>query len=185
MGRPLSAGTSSRSRHGLKPQDVLVVLKLLLSGDKEWRLVDLGQELGLSQTEVSFTLERARISGLVDPSKRKPNRIALEEFLLHGLKYAFPAEIGAVCRGVPTSHSMTPLSESIVSEPHDQYVWPYDLGQVRGQSVSPLYASVPFAASKDPALHELLALIDALRVGRARERGLAVEAIKRRLHGTT
>jgi len=144
--------------------------------------VDLGQEIGLSQTEVSFALARARHSGLVDASKRRPNRTALEEFLIHGLKYVFPAELGAVCRGLPTSHSMTPLSKTIVSEPHDQYVWPYADGNVRGQSVAPLYPSAPYAASRDPKLHEFLALIDALRVGRARERNLAVEEIKKRLH---
>lgn len=77
---------------------------------------------------------------------------------------------------------MTPLSKTIVSEPYDQYVWPYADGNVRGQSVAPLYPSVPYAASRDPKLHEFLALIDALRVGRARERNLAVEEIKKRLH---
>jgi hypothetical protein len=182
IGRRTSEVLKARSPFGLKPQDVLVVLKMLVSGDKDWRLVDLGQELGLSQTEVSFALARAQRSGLVDASKRRPNRTALEEFLIHGLKYVFPAELGAVCRGLPTSHSMTPLSKEIVSEPHDQYVWPYADGKMRGQSVTPLYPSAPYAASRDPKLHEFLALIDALRVGRARERNLAAEGIKKRLH---
>jgi len=34
---------------------------------------------------------------------------------------------------------------------------------------------------KDPRLHELLALVDALRVGRAREKSLAAEELERRL----
>ena len=44
-----------------------------------------------------------------------------------------------------------------------------------------LCSSVPGAARSSPKLYELLALIDTLRVGRARERKLAEEELKRRL----
>jgi hypothetical protein len=52
---------------------------------------------------------------------------------------------------------------------------------VLGRAVAPLYRSAPLAAAEDPRLHELLALVDALRVGRARERTLAREELDRRL----
>jgi hypothetical protein len=54
-------------------------------------------------------------------------------------------------------------------------------GTVRGHSIIPLYPSVPEAALKDEKLHELLALTDALRVGRAREKEIAVIELKKRL----
>ena len=171
-----------REHHGLRPQDILVLLKLLASRGREWRQVDLAQELGLSQYEISAALRRAEYSGFLDRSKKRLNKSALEEFLLHGLKYVYPAKPGAVCRGVPTAHSAPPISKKIVSSPHDQYVWPHDDGEVRGQGIPPLYASAPEAARKDPKLHELLALVDALRVGRARERQIAADELKRRLH---
>jgi DNA-binding transcriptional MocR family regulator len=171
-----------RSSGGLKPQDVLVLLKLATSGDRSWRLVDLAQELGLSLSEVSMSLERSKKSGFLDSSKKKLIRPALAEFILHGLKYAYPAAPGRVCRGMPTAHSALPLSKEIVSNKDDQYVWPWGHGNVRGQAIEPLYESAPEAASKDPKLHQLLALVDALRVGRARERQLAGEELKRRLH---
>jgi hypothetical protein len=167
---------------GLKPQDVLVLLKMAASKDRSWRLIDLAQELGLSLSEVSMALERSKRARLLDSSKKKINLPALLEFVLHGLKYVYPAEPGALCRGVPTAHSAPPLSKEIVSNDNDQYVWPSGDGKVRGQAIEPLYASVPQAATRDPALHELLALVDALRVGRARERQLASEELKRRLH---
>lgn len=173
----------ARSAGGLKPQDVLVLLKVVASQERTWRLVDLAQELGLSLSEVSMALERSKRARLIDSSKKKINWQALLEFILHGLKYVYPAEPGPICRGVPTSHSAPPLSREIVSKEDDQYVWPSGLGAVRGQAIEPLYASVPQAAMKDPALHELLALVDALRVGRARERQIAGEELKRRLHG--
>jgi hypothetical protein len=144
-------------------------------------MVDLAAELGLSQSEVSLSLERARRSGLIENAKKKPIKAALEEFLIHGLKYVFPAQIGMVCRGIPTSHSTPPISQRIVSDGHDQYVWPHPEGSFQGQSVSPLCEWAPEAARKDPRLHELLALVDALRVGRARERLIAAEEIRKRL----
>ena len=170
-----------REHHGLRPQDILVLLKLLASQGKEWRQVDLAHELGLSQYEISAALSRAEYSGFLDHAKKRLNKSALEEFLLHGLKYVYPAKPGAVCRGVPTAHSAFPISKQIVSSAHDQYVWPHDDGEVRGQSIPPLYESVPEAAMRDPKLHELLSLVDALRIGRARERQIASDELKRRL----
>ena len=45
----------------------------------------------------------------------------------------------------------------------------------------PLYKSVPEAALNDPLLHEMLALVDAIRVGSAREKKIAVEELKKRI----
>jgi predicted transcriptional regulator len=171
-----------RQAGGLKPQDVLVLLKMAASKERPWRLVDLAQELGLSLSEVSQALERAKRARLIDSSKKNIVWPALLEFIVHGLKYVYPAEPGAICRGVPTAHSALPLSKDIVSEANDQYVWPSGDGTVRGQAIEPLYKSVPYAVSKDPGLHQLLALIDALRVGRARERQIAADELRRRLH---
>lgn len=173
--------SAQRTQQGLKPQDILVLLKLLASGERG-RLVDIASELGLSQSEVSLALERAKRAGLLDDAKKKPLKSALEEFLLHGLKYVYPAEIGMLCRGIPTAHSAPPLAKKIVSSPDDQYVWAHPDGNLRGQAVSPLCEWAPEAARKDPRLHELLALVDALRVGRARERMIAAEELRARLN---
>jgi len=171
-----------RQYRGLRPQDILVLIKLLVSQDRKWRQIDLARELGLSQYEISAALKRAEYSGFLDSLKKRINKSALEEFLLHGLKYVYPVKPGAVCRGIPTSHSAPPISKHIVSSPNDQYVWPHGDGEVRGQGITPLYDSVPYAAIRDVKLYEFLALIDALRVGRARERQIAADEIKSRLH---
>jgi hypothetical protein len=44
--------------------------------------------------------------------------------------------------------------------------------------IEPLHPSVPFAAMQDAKLYEMLALFDALRVGKARERGMALERLE-------
>lgn len=172
---------SMRVLQGIKPQDILILLKLCLLREQPWRHIDLAAELGLSQTEISFALERCRHSGFLDSAKKRVLRSALMEFLEYGLKYVYPVQPGAISVGIPTAHSAAPLSMRIRAEADDQYVWPYADGHVRGQGITPLYESAPFAASRDPLLHELLALVDALRVGRARERGIALEELDKRI----
>ena len=100
------------------------------------------------------------------------NRRALEEFLVHGLKYVFPARRGPLARGVPTAHSAPPLDKLIVDD-GTPLVWPDSEGTVRGETLEPIYKTAPMAARRDPRLYTSLVLIDAIRAGRARERKLA------------
>ena len=170
-----------RPFNGIKPQDIVILLKLVLVGDAHWRHVDLSDALGLSQAEISFALTRCKTVGFIDSDKKKILKYALLEFLVHGLKYTFPAHPGPVCRGVPTAHSAPPLSKTIVASDEDCYVWPWDDGKVRGQAIEPLYSNAPLAAKNDCKLYELLALVDAIRVGRAREQAIAVRELETRL----
>jgi len=101
------------------------------------------------------------------------------DFLQYGLAYVFPQNPGAIVRGMPTAHSAPPLSTIIKSD--ELFVWPSARGKARGQSIVPLYPSVIQAAEQDEKLYQLLALADALRVGRARERKLAVAELKKRI----
>lgn len=96
-------------------------------------------------------------------------------------KYAFPAKLGQVTRGVPTAYAASPLKEELQAGTDLPPVWPHKDGTMRGTSVEPLYKSATEAALSEPALYELLALLDALRMGRARERQLAAHFIEERL----
>jgi hypothetical protein len=167
----------------IKPQDVLVCLKLLASG---WpgTFSKLGQELGLSASEAHAAMRRAQQSGLIHPLGDQPNKSALAEFLLHGLRYVFPVQPGPSTRGMPTGHAAPPLShEFAASEQNDIPVWPDPQGTHRGYECKPLCRSVPVAARNDPKVYEWLVLVDALRGGRARERELAAKIVKQRLGG--
>ena len=106
----------------------------------------------------------------------------LEEFLIHGLKYAFPPERGELTRGVPTGYAAEPLKGRIAAGSEPPPVWPSPHGKTRGYSFAPLYKTVPQAALQDPYLYEVLALVDAIRDGRSRERQIAEEELKARLH---
>lgn len=167
----------------LKPVDIVVLLKLSLANGKRPTYLQMANELHLYPSEVYAAIKRARASDLVQGPELKDrlNRSALLEFLLHGIRYAFPAEKGALTRGVPTSYAAAPLKESIHPGDDPPPVWPLAEGVVRGYEFSPLHKNVPMAAMEDPRLYELLALVDALRDGRARERQMAANELRKRL----
>jgi len=160
----------------LKPQDVLVSLKLAALGGAPWTYSSLAEQLGMSASEAHAAVKRAVKAGLL-LQDRQPNTAALLEFLTHGARYAFPLQRGPIARGMPTAHGAPPLSERI-SAGEQPPVWPDPHGEARGESVEPLYRSAVHAAREDATLYRLLALVDALRGGRARERALAQRFLK-------
>ena len=166
----------------LRPQDVVLLLKLALIGDARWTFSGIGKELLLPQSEVHASFHRIRTARLV--SEGEPPSVArqnLREFVLHGVRYAFPPIVGQIAQGIPTAEGGPTLSKDIVAGPEGSHVWPSSLGSHRGPSLLPLYPKAPVAAANDPELYELLTLIDALRVGAARERELASREIGKRL----
>ena len=165
-----------------KSQDIVVLLKWLSSPNIH-TYSDLANELGMSVGEVHAASQRAEKAGLFDAKKKKPKAHALLEYLLHGVKYAFPATLGAPVRGVPTSYAAPVLSDYFgsVSDESLPPVWPDPDGKVRGYAMEPLFGNVPYAVGRDQRLYELLALVDAVRGGRARERKIAADELQRRL----
>ncbi|CAN5360792.1 hypothetical protein BH11PSE9_BH11PSE9_39030 [soil metagenome] len=101
----------------------------------------------------------------------------LAEFALHGAKYAFAPDRLPSGPGVPTGHA-APALKALFADGHEPLVWPDAQGSVRGEGIAPLHPCVPAAALRDPALYELLALFDALRAGRARERNIASDRLQ-------
>jgi hypothetical protein len=167
----------------LKPQDLVVLLKLASLGPETKTFSELASELVMSASEVHSSVGRAISARLVhiDADKWHVSKTALKEFLIHGAKYAFPATFGASTRGVPTSHAAPPLEQVLVQPRELPPVWPDPNGPRRGMALYPLYPTVPQAVRSDPALYENLALFDALRSGAARERQMATEMLIERL----
>jgi hypothetical protein len=168
---------------GLLPQDIVVLAKLICCGDKRPALAQLASALLLSSSQIHLSLKRLERSRLiVDAGKdRRPLLRPVEEFLVHGVKYAFPAQRGEPTRGMPTAYAAPPLRELISAGSELPPVWPSPDGRVRGTTLEPLHKIAPAAAAQDPALYEILALIDALRDGRSRERQIAERELTARL----
>jgi len=172
----------------LKPQDILFLLKLVASGKKPWSFNGLALELGMSASEVHAAAKRALAARLAvkEGENIRPNIQNLEDFLLHGIQYVFVPERGELSRGMPTAYATAPLDRYLGVEDNElPPVWPDQEGKVRGESFSPLYKSVSTAAKNDPALYQLLALVDAIRGGRAREYEIAKKELKKRLDVAT
>ncbi len=91
-------------------------------------------------------------------------------------------QYGSVSSGICTSYAAAPLSRQLIYDEEDLVpVCPHEKGNRRGYALDPLYKSAPEAALKDPHLYELLALTDAIRSGRARERKLAIDCLQSQL----
>lgn len=104
----------------------------------------------------------------------------LLEFLEHGLRYVFPGELGRPSLGIPTAHAGPPLASLIVFE--EAIVWPTIKGPVEGVALKPLYPQATKLPFLCPPLYEALTAVDALRVGRIRERQLALRFLEEMLN---
>ena len=165
----------------LKPQDVVILMKLVVIGKGQWSYSRMAGALWMSPSEVHAGVKRiikARLAS-VQQDRTIPNARNLEAFLVHGVPYVFVPELGEITRGMPTGYAGPVLSPFFQTVDDLPPVWPDPDGEVRGQSFSPLYKSVPQAAREDEKLYALLTLVDAVRGGRARERQMAHQEIKK------
>lgn len=183
----------------MKSQDIYILLKLVCMQQDSSNLLSLGTEdfgdqysaralsavLGVSKTEVNASIRRSIDVGMAKKDREsgypKANKKALLEFIVHGLKYAFPAKPAEITRGIPTAFAAPMLEGKLLSMGDYMYVWPYAKGSEKGQSVQPLFKSIPKAVTDDERLYEYLALVDALRLGNPREANLAAELLEKRL----
>ncbi len=168
-----------KTHNGMRPQDIVVLLKILTIGDSPWQYRDLASSLFLSISEISESLRRSHAARLVDETKRKVFRRSLMEFIEFGLRYVFPALPGTMVTGIPTAHSHPFYAAKFKSELN--YAWQYEDGMGRGLAISALYPSVPKAVIQDGKLYFLLASIDIIRVGRTRELKVALQEIRKKI----
>ena len=168
-----------KKHSGMRPHDIVVLLKIASKGKDPWMMKDLSIELGISASEVSESINRSVIAGLISNDKSTLMKMAILDFLEHGLRHVYPQRPGALVKGVPTAHSTNPVSDHISSE--EAYVWPYTEGTVRGQAIEPLHPKVPEACLRDTIFYEYMALCDVLRVGKSREKDIAIKELKLRL----
>lgn len=167
----------------LKPQDIVFLLKLIAIGDKPWSFNKLALELSMSPSEVHGSAQRSLTCKLAinQDGRIVPHARNLLEFLKHGIQYVFVPELGGMTRGLPTAHSAPQLDIGFAPDAELPSVWPDPDGEIRGVSFSPLYKSVPAAAKADAELYELLALVDCIRAGQAREKNWAIKYLEKRL----
>lgn len=163
----------------MRPQDIIILLKLVSLRGQSWQYRDLSAGLFIPISEISVSLKRSEKAGLFNTMRKSVHRQSLMEFVQYGLRYVFPAEPGPLVTGIATAHSYSEYKKVFSSEMN--YVWPDLDGNLRGLSIEPLHANVPKAVKGDPELYHMLASIDILRVGRTREISMAINQLKQRI----
>lgn len=165
----------------IKPGDIFV-LSGLLTHHGAWTYRQLAAELHVPHSVVQRALDRAEQAGLYSESRRAVHLLYFEEFAFHALRFLAPASLGPIVSGIPAAWAVPPLSERIYSSDEPPPVWPAAIGRVaRGQALDPLHPAAVDAAPERPELSELLCLLDGLRAGDARVRGVATDLLSDRL----
>jgi len=163
----------------LKGQDI-VVLAAIMGHQADEPYSELAKRAGVSASEAHAAVRRLRESGLVGADRHVQKR-NVAEFLVHGLRYAFPArQTGRVSRGLPTSYA-APVADGVFAVSGYVPVWPTSKGEICGVAMEPLYPTVPDSASADRTMYDCLAVFDMLRGGRLRERRFAEKVLMEKL----
>ena len=170
----------------LHPGDVVVALQLAIAPESQ--LATLATGAGRSIGECHNALRRLRDSGLVAPHRRVVEREPFLRFVDAGIRVAFPPTIGGETVGIATAFiPLPPLRSALTGPPARvvtaEFVWPASGGDTRGQALAPLHPRVASLAAGNQALWNLLALVDLIRVGGAREHRDALECLRTELGG--
>lgn len=165
-----------RKHNGMRPQDVAILLKIIAIDNQQWQMAGLANSLRISISEISESLNRSRIAGLIDYNKKKVSRQNFFEFLEHGVRYVFPQQPGTMARGIATAHAHPFMKSSFVSEL--DYVWPQNNGKLMGLIIEPFYKNQVEAVEEDEFFYKLLSLVDVIRVGKVREIKFAVNELR-------
>jgi len=173
------------SQDFLHAQDLVVALKLVGLRDVPWAYGSLAAAIAMSPSQVHTSVRRLERCDLFNASRKETSNRNLLELLAHGVRFVFPGVVGPLGRGVATASSASPLDRLLPSG-GERFVWASKVGENVGHTVDPLVARVPEMVVADPGLHELLALVDAVRIGKARigkarERAVAVTQLELRL----
>lgn len=164
-----------KTHKGMRPQDIVVLLKIFSLGEEEWLNKDLASSLFIAQSEISASLNRSVYAGLIGIDKKTIHKSALFGFLVYGLKYIFPAQAGTLAKGIPTAATAPILRDDFPNQ--NTLVWPDPKMETRGLLIEPLYPKVVEAVKLDPMLYDLLSLADTFRVGNEKEIARAKELL--------
>lgn len=156
----------------------------------------IGSSLGISKTEIGASLRRCEDSRLLtfydsgslgssnlNQANWHINKKALFELIRYAIPYFFPVEQLGLNYGLVTGVSAPILMKELTSGGATSYIWASEYGSTYGQAIEPLYKSVPFAAINDVFVYDCFALIDAYRMGRAREKDVVLGLLDELLMG--
>jgi len=156
----------------------------------------LGSSLGISKTEVGASLRRCMDNNLLilrNISNKNNisliesdwiiNKKALFEIIKYAVPYLYPPQQLGFDYGILTGFSAPVLSKELTSAGSSSIIWPSEYGTAYGQALEPIYKTVAFASKNDNFVYNCFALIDAYRLGKAREKDIAIKLIEKEILG--
>jgi len=160
----------------MKPQDIIVAL-VLTEPPARRAYAQIAEAAAISVSEAHAAVSRLAAAGLVD-LRRRTRGGRLLAFLVDASRIVFPPTFGAEAQGIPTGAD----TFDDPGLPGDRrWVWPTRDGTARGMSLQPLYRTAPDVARASERMHQLLAAVDMLRAGSAREIEWAARYLQRQL----
>lgn len=155
--------------------------KLFTMGEAEWTFSRLAGSISMSVSETHAATERCKKAGILGTPRGKLTvvRKRFFELLTLAVPQVFYAVRGQIGPGVPTSVYAAPLVGKFPSNEDSliPLVWLHAGGTVKGESLLPIYPTVPKAVQHDNPLYELLSLVDVIRTGNIKERKLAIDLV--------
>lgn len=155
-----------------------MLVKVFFWSEGPWSNAVIGDTLGLSKSQVHYSVKRCIQVGLIGEKTLAPRVDPMLEYIEHAIKFIHPPEWSGEDTGIPTAHSVEPLSDKINSP--KVVIWPNKNG-IKGLALKPIHHNVPVAAKKDRQLYEFMSLVEAFRSGKAREKMMALDEIKSRI----
>lgn len=163
----------------IKDQDIIILLMLCLA-DEPIMQKEIAARAQISRAATSIAINRLVDINLLSADREQVMKRNFMDFLIYGMPYVFPAKLGAITKGIATHISAEPLNKFFSAT--QNFVWPHVSGKIIGQSIRPIYHSVPEIIGTEEQLYEALTLIDALRIGQAREKKKAISLLKKIFH---
>ena len=161
----------------LQSQDIVLAI-YLSTNDEPWTFQSVGKTLGISQSQVHLAWRRLVDSKLADSKFRRPIKRNLLEFLCHGAKYSFPVKRNENASGMVTGYTHPILNKLIKGTTDVKYVWNNTQARSKGVCIDPIHKSAPSLAKENERAYEILATLDAIRLGNAREQEVAMKLMK-------
>lgn len=142
----------------MKPQDILVAFKILILQTSNWTQAFLATELGISQSEISRSLQRLSLSALFQRQTRTIDAQKLLDFLQFGAPCVFHIKpMGAM-------GSSTRFSIEVQNDEHLDITlhwgWSTPEGLSSVHSYEPLWKSLPVACERDESLSDGVRLFE-------------------------
>lgn len=166
----------------MRPVDIVVLVYLYVEQSRRnsrshfdselWTYQSLADALLLPKSSLFRSIQNAEAGRLLN--NKRLNEARFIHFLMYGVPVIFPVTTGSMDIGTPTSMTANLFGSAYQLVSTTPHIWPNPNGQIKGIAIEPLHASAVGLAERDSDAHRLLAAVDGLRLGGARETEMAL-----------